>query len=208
MLHIAEPLRVSAIVLAAGKSERMGRHKLLLPFAGGTVIGSVLDGLLQSRAGEVILVTGHNADGVREAVGDRVVRIAHNAGYEEGMLSSVLRGLDEVSQDADAVLMALGDQPGVPPRIIDRIIDAYAASDKGLAVPTCHHEGRLRRGHPVVLHARYVPEIRDLSGGQGLRELFVRHADDTEFVPFDTPLVVDDLDTPEDYERLLQREVR
>ena len=85
---------------------------------------------------------------------------------------------------------------------------AFAASDKGLAVPTCHHEGRQRRGHPVVIDAKYVPEIRGLSGGQGLRELFVRHADDTEFVPFDTPLVVDDLDTPEDYERLLQREVQ
>ena len=186
----------------------MGRHKLLLPFAGGTVIGSVLDGLLQSRAREIILVTGHNADAVREAIGDRPVHVAHNAGYEEGMFSSVLRGLDKVSPDADAILMALGDQPGVPADIIDTIIDSFAASEKGLAVPTCHHEGRLRRGHPVVIAARYVPEIRGLSGGQGLRELFVRHADDIEFVPFDTPLVVDDLDTPEDYERLLQREVR
>ncbi len=208
MPDIAEPLRVSAIVLAAGKSERMGRHKLLLPFAGGTVIGSVLDGLLQSRAGEVILVTGHNAEALQEAIGSRAVRIAHNEGYEEGMFSSVLRGLDEVSQDADAILMALGDQPGLSPEIIDRIIDAFAASDKSLAVPTCHHEGRQRRGHPVVIDAKYVPEIRGLRGGQGLRELFVRHADDTEFVPFDTPLVVDDLDTPEDYERLLQREVQ
>jgi molybdenum cofactor cytidylyltransferase len=202
--YCSQSLHVAAIVLAAGKSERMGRPKLLLPIGESTVIASVLDGLLQSRVREVIVVTGHNADAVREAIGDRPVRIMHNAGYEAGMFSSVLCGLDAVAADADAVLVALGDQPNVPPAVIDRLTEAFAETDKGLAVPTCIHEGRRRRGHPVVIDARYLPEIRALSGGQGLRDLFTRHEDDTEFVAFETPLVVDDLDTPEDYKRLRQ----
>jgi molybdenum cofactor cytidylyltransferase len=193
---------VSAIVLAAGKSERMGRPKLLLPIGETTMIGNVLDSVLASSVHEVIVVVGHQADAVREAIGERRVRIVHNPDYEAGMFSSVLCGLEAVAEGADAVLLALGDQPNVPPSVIDRLIEASAATDKGLVVPSCVHEGRKRRGHPVLIDARYIPQIRELSGDQGLRELFVRHHDDIEFVPFDTPVIIDDLDTPEDYDRL------
>ena len=196
-----ESLRVSAIVLAAGKSERMGRHKLLLPFGHTSVIEAVLDAVLGSRVTETVVVLGHNADAVIRVIGQRPVRIVHNRNYEAGMFSSVLCGLSAIRPNAHAVLVALGDQPTVTPHIIDRLIEAFAAGDKGLVAPTCIHQGRRRRGHPVLIDACYLPEIRTLSGRQGLRELFVGHADDIAHVEFDTPAIVDDMDTEADYER-------
>lgn len=198
---------VSAIILAAGKSERMGRPKLLLPIGRSTVIGSVLEAVLGASVRETVVVVGHDADAVTEAIGERPVRIVHNAHYEAGMFSSVLCGLGAIRTDADAVLVVLGDQPNVTSEIIDALLDAFAASDKGLVAPTCVHEGRQRRGHPVVIDARYLPEIRGLSGQHGLRELFARHEDDICLVSFDTAVVIDDLDTPADYDRLRWREV-
>src|SRR5512143_2764872 len=104
---------ISAILLAAGESRRMGEFKQLLTFAGKTFVECCADQLLGSRAGEVIVVTGHREADVRRALGNRPLRPVHNPDYREGMASSVKRGVAAVSPNAVAVLIALADQPQI-----------------------------------------------------------------------------------------------
>src|SRR5256714_10692389 len=113
---------ISAILLAAGESRRMGEFKQLLKFAGQTFVECCADHLLASRVGEVIIVTGHRDADVRHALGGRAVRFAHNPDYRDGMSSSVKRGIRAVSPAAAAIVVALVDQPEIDTAIINRVI--------------------------------------------------------------------------------------
>src|SRR5713226_1154307 len=104
---------ISAVLLAAGESRRMGEFKQLLPFGDKTFVEACADNLLRSHADEVIIVTGHRETEVRSAVGNRPVKFAHNIEYRSGMASSIKRGVEAVSENARACIIALVDQPQV-----------------------------------------------------------------------------------------------
>ncbi len=190
---------ITAVVLAAGRSERMGRPKMLLPFGRRTLIETVLAGVRRSRVDDVVVVLGAHRESIEPVVSRFALRAVFNEDLEGGMLSSVLRGLREVPAAARAFLVVLGDQPFPPATVIDRLIAAHEGTGKGLILPV--HGGR--RGHPLLIDIRYRDEVMALDPSVGLRQLLRDHPDDILEVPVRTPAVLADIDRPEDYREAL-----
>src|SRR5262245_14332755 len=117
--------QISAILLAAGESRRMGKFKQLLPFRGKSFVQSCIDNLLASCVNEVIVVTGHHADDVERELAHRPVKIVFNTDYKLGMGASVQCGVCAAQKDAGAFLLALADQPQISTQTINRLIAAY-----------------------------------------------------------------------------------
>jgi molybdenum cofactor cytidylyltransferase len=189
---------ISAVLLAAGESRRMGEFKQLLPVEGKSFVERCVDNLLASRAGEVIVVTGHRERDVRSALAGRRVRFAHNPDYRLGMGESIRRGVASSSVSARAVMIALADQPLIGPEIIDRVIEAYNSHDSLVVIPTS--EGR--RGHPVILDMSLRREILEMDPSEGLRQVVYSHISETLYVEVPSRAVLIDFDYPDDYERL------
>ena len=201
---------ISAVLLAAGQSTRMGaENKLLLPFRGHTVVEHMVGVLLASRLDEVVVVLGHEAERVRPLLEGRPVRLVENAEYREGMGSSLKAGLREVSPQAEAVMVCLTDQPLLEAADVDRLIDAYRIAlawdtttlPRDIVVP--FHQGR--RGNPILFSARYREEVLATRGPvAGCRGIVQRYPEAILAVEMETDHVVRDLDTPEDYRALIQ----
>jgi molybdenum cofactor cytidylyltransferase len=193
---------ITAVVPAAGQSRRMGAQKQLLPFAGTTVIGHIVDVLLRSRIDDVCVVVGHQADRVRQAIEGRGVRIVVNSDYQQtDMLHSIRCGLAAMPQACRALLIALGDQPAITPEVINAMIDGFSGSGRGIVVPV--HTGR--RGHPLLLDMKHRNEILTAYDQVGLRGLLAAHADDVFELAVPDSAVLSDMDFPEDYHRELAR---
>ena len=186
---------VSAVLLAAGKSTRMGQNKLLLPLYGGTVIGQTLDNLLISRAGEIVLVLGSCAQEISAAVGGRPATLVLNRNYADGMSTSLIAGIQMINKRAQFVMVVLGDQPFVTACTYDRLIEAALGTDKGLIVPVYHRQ----RGNPILVCARYIPEILRFTGDVGGRELLVRYPSDVLEVDVPDEGIIINVNTPEEY---------
>ncbi len=190
---------ITAVVLAAGRSERMGRPKMLLPFGRRTLIETVLAGVLKSRVDEVVVVVGAHREAIEPVVSKLGLRTVFNEDFDAGMLSSVVRGLSEVPAATEAVLVVLGDHPYPPASVIDRLISARERTGKGIVLPL--HRGR--RGHPVLIDLRYRERVTALDPSVGLRQLMRDHPDDVLEVPVRTPAVLADIDRPADYRKAL-----
>ncbi len=189
--------RIASIILAAGASKRMGRPKMLLPYRSGTVLSCAVAPHLEAGAGRVIVVLGYGADEVRAAAklpADPRLTTVVNLDWAEGMASSIRRGLEECGE-ASAVLLALGDQPGVDVARVKAVLAAWAP-DIRLVVPVHGDRG----SHPVLFARSLFPELRDLRGDVGAREVVRRHWAEAVRVPA-PPLA--DVDTEEDYRTLL-----
>ena len=178
----------------------MGEFKQLLKFAGKTFVECCADQLLASRVGEVIVVTGHREGDVRRALGGRNVRCAHNPDYRDGMSSSVKRGISAVSPVAEAVLVALVDQPQIDATIINRVIAEYEKRRATILIPT--YGGR--NGHPVLIALRLRDELLTFDDAQGLRQVIHAHTDEVAHVEVATDAVLMDFDYPEDYRRVVE----
>jgi molybdenum cofactor cytidylyltransferase len=184
-------------------SRRMGRPKMLLPFGEKPLLARVVENLLSvSGISPIVVVTGHNAQEIREAVREYTVNIAHNPDYAAGgMLSSVQTGVRALPADCGAFLLALGDQPGVRPETLLALLAAWRETDAPIVRPV--YDGK--HGHPVLFAARCEPEILALPADATLKDAVIRHAADIWEVAVTDPAILDDIDTPEDYERALQR---
>jgi molybdenum cofactor cytidylyltransferase len=191
---------IQAVILAAGKSERMGSPKPLLPWGKRTLIEATIDGIARSLANEILVVLGAAREVIEPVIAKYHVGRVFNPDFGRGMLSSIQRGLGAVSRDARAVLFFLGDQPPPHPAMINRLIRAYNNTGKGIVLPV--HGGR--RGHPVLIDLKYRNAIRALDPGIGLRQLMRDHPEDVLEVRTRSPRVLHDIDTPEDYERALE----
>jgi len=170
---------ISAIVLAAGESRRMGETKQLLPWGGKTVLGHLLDTLLSSSVDEVILVLGHEADRIRERVANRKIKVVFNPDYRKGMSTSLRHGLMAMNPAAEAFLVVLADQPAITSPIIDHLIDSFRRFQPGKSIVAPAFRGR--RGHPVLFDRKYREEFGGLTGEVGGREILARHPEDTWF---------------------------
>jgi molybdenum cofactor cytidylyltransferase len=177
-----------------------GVQKLVLPFAGSTVIGHIVDQLISSAVGRIIVVVGLNP-AVAAALGPRRVTVVRNDDPEADMLSSARCGVRALPGDCDGVLLVLGDQPSITPSLVRQMADAYAARGGGIVVPV--YEGR--RGHPLLFPAPYARELLTGYDGQGVRGLLRSHADDVFELHVSDRGVVADMDLPEDYRRELDR---
>ncbi len=191
---------IYAIVLAAGESRRMGAPKQLLPFGGKTVLLAVVDRLLLSRADGVLVVLGCRAEEVRATLGGRPVQVVLNLDYAQGMLASVQAGVAALPPDATASLICLGDQPTLDPAVVDQVIEAHRQTGRGIVIPTFNG----KRGHPALISLRYRDEILALSGEPGLKAVMRGHLEDTAEVEVHRPEILDDIDTPEDYQKALK----
>jgi molybdenum cofactor cytidylyltransferase len=191
-------VKTCGVVLAAGRSRRMGPgvQKLLLPLGAGTVIGRVTDELLASRLDRVIAVTGPDGR-VAAALTGRDVLVVTNADPEADMLASVRCGLRAVPQACEAVLVALGDQPGIRRDLVNEMLDAFATCGRGIVVPV--HEDR--RGHPLIFSIHYRDEVLTRYDGEGLQGLVKAHADDVFEMLTTLCAVLEDVDHPDDYRR-------
>jgi len=192
---------ISAMLLAAGESRRMGEFKQLLTLDGKTFVERCVDNLLASRAHEVVIVTGHRDADVRRAIGKRPVRFVHNDDYRAGMSASIKCGVQALSGEARACLVALVDQPQISTTIINRVIDAYETAQSLIVIPT--YSGL--KGHPIVLDLQLQDEILAMDASQGLRQIVHAHASDILHVEVGDEAVLMDCDYPEDYARLLRR---
>lgn len=185
-------MTVAAVIMAAGLSTRMaGRNKLLMDVNGWPMIVRVASAVFSSSARPVILVTGHEAERVRAAVGDGSARIVHNPDYRQGMSTSVRAGLAAVPPESEGAVICLGDMPEVTAAHIDRLIQAFdPARGRAICVPT--YKGQ--RGNPVLWARAFFPEMQALTGDTGARALLKTHADRVFEVVMDDAGVLFDVD--------------
>lgn len=187
---------ICAVVLAAGRSERMGTQKLLLPLGGKPVIVRIVDELFSSPVERILVVTGRDGPRLREVLGDRPVQFVENPDPGSDMLGSIRYGLRALPAGFEAVLMALGDQPGVTATLVSNLIRCFREGNP-IVVPAC--EGH--RGHPVLLSTRFYEEILTGHDREGLRGLLEAHTAEVFRLPVTSRAVLEDMDTPADYQR-------
>ncbi|MFC2049950.1 molybdenum cofactor cytidylyltransferase [Chloroflexota bacterium] len=187
---------ISAILLAAGQSKRMGEPKQLMPFGQSTIVGQAVDNLLGSAVVEVIVVVGYKAEDVIKAIAAKPIRMVINPDYEQGMSTSIIAGLNLVHGGVQGVMLALGDQPLVDSETINILIEEFCNHDKGIAVPT--YQGR--RGHPIIFAIKYKKQLLKLKGDFGGRQVIKDHPDDVLEAAVDSESIVADFDTTDDYQ--------
>jgi molybdenum cofactor cytidylyltransferase len=186
---------VAAIILAAGRSTRMGGpNKLLAELGGKTLVRIVTEQALASKAQGVIVVTGHQAEQVEQALHGLDVKFVHNPDFAEGLASSVKAGIAAVANHADGAVICLGDMPLISAHLVDRLIEAFAP-DRGnlIAVPVSDN----RRGNPVLWSRRFFNELMTLDGDIGARHLIARHSEAVAEVPVEGFGAFLDIDTPQ-----------
>jgi molybdenum cofactor cytidylyltransferase len=191
---------IVGIVLAAGRSSRLGRPKQLLPVQGEPLIRHTLRRVLSSSLDQVILVVGHEADEVRAAVAGLPVECVFNPEAAAGQSTSVRAGLAMLSPEIEAAIFILGDQPGVDPNVIDTLITAWRESSAPVVAP--RYEDRM--GNPVLFDWRVFPELAALEGDSGARPVVRAYHDSGQLhvVPVAGP-APPDVDTEADYAALL-----
>jgi molybdenum cofactor cytidylyltransferase len=189
----------AAVVLAAGRGTRMGgQNKLLAKIDGKPIIRHSTEAALASRASRVIVVTGHDAAAVRDALQGLDVLAVHNPDYAQGLSTSLRRGIASVPADMDAALVMLGDMPLVTPRLIDELSVAQEANPTAsIVMPVCDGQ----RGKPVLWHRSLFAELQAVEGDIGARNLFERHVRDLVEVPTADEAALIDIDTAEELAR-------
>lgn len=197
---------VTAIVPAAGLSSRMGGEvsKPLLLWGKATVIQHVVATLLDAGVLDVVVVTGHRREAIEAALAASPVRCVFNPAYADGeMLASLQAGLRAAPPERAGALLALADQPQMQPGVVVQVLQAFAESNgQAVIVPSY----QMRRGHPVVLPRWLWQEVLDLAPGDSLRTVINRHAAAIRYLVVDTPSVLADLDTPEQYAQALSKQ--
>jgi molybdenum cofactor cytidylyltransferase len=203
---------VSAVVLAAGMSTRMGQNKLLLNFRDKPLIVHALDTLLASEVDEVIVVLGHETEKVQDqlersvgltnkAARGKPVRLVQNPDYQTGLSTSVRTGVEAVSREANGIMIYLADQPLLEPEDLNRIVSGFAAAkeiNKSIVVPFFRGE----RGNPVILEASLRVAILGIVGDVGCKGVIKRYPEQVYALEMDNDHVVRDVDDIHAYERL------
>lgn len=185
---------VAAIILAAGRSERMGVFKPLLPFGPTTVIQSCINYLREASIESIVVVAGHKAEELANALVNEPVKIVVNPLPHSQMNSSIGYGMLSVPPDAKALLIALADHPAISSSVIEELILNWRAGAL-IAKPTWQDKG----GHPVLVDLQFRAELTNLEPAAGLKGFFQKHHDLVKRVPVASPYVARDMDTWDDY---------
>ncbi len=186
---------IAALVMAAGRSSRMGgANKLLAELDGQPMVRRVVTTALASGAAPVFVVLGHDAHRVRAALRGCKVHFVDNPAYAEGMSTSLRQGLGAIPADADGAVVLLGDMPRIDQAMIDRLIAAFDPTEgRSICVPVWNG----KRGNPVLWARRYFAEMAEIAGDVGARHLIGEHADQVAEVPMPDDATLVDIDTPE-----------
>ena len=190
----ARAANVSALVLAAGRSTRMGPvNKLLVPVGGRAMVRAVVEQLEGSSVRPIIVVTGHEAERVGEALAGTEVRLIHNPAYREGLSASIRAGLPALPESAAAAIICLGDMPLVESRHVDKLVAAFDPDEgRDICVPV--FEGK--RGNPVLFARRFFEEVAAVRGDVGARHLIGEYEEYVCEVAMDDRAVLFDVDSP------------
>ncbi len=188
---------VAAILLAAGRSERMGGFKPLLPFGKTTVIRSCIQNLRIAGVENIVVTLGHRAEEVRRSLNDLSLIFAVNPDRNSEMSASIACGVRELPRESEATLIALTDQPAVPPEVIMAVIDEWRSGQK-LIIP----EFQRRGGHPVLIDMSFREELLNLDPSRGLKSLFDTHEREVRRIPVNSAYIARDMDTWDDYRAL------
>ena len=190
---------LSAVVLAAGLSRRMGaENKLLLPVRGEPLVRRVVSTIASFPFVEIVVVTGHDAPQVEHALAGLPVRFVHNAHYEEGQMTSVRAGLTALTRPASGVMVCLSDQPALTRDDLAILADAFGRGEARVLVPTFGGA----RGNPIVLSRASLEEILARGGNFGCRQFVAKNADVVTTFEMPNDHVTVDVDRPEDYAKL------
>ncbi|MBO0764630.1 MAG: nucleotidyltransferase family protein [Hyphomicrobiaceae bacterium] len=187
-------VRVAAVVLAAGRSTRMGaQNKLLAEIGGKPMVRCVAESALGSKARPVLVVTGHHAGDVAAALSGLGVILVANPDYATGLASSLKAGIRALPAECEGALVLLGDMPRITSEHLGTLVDAFAAARDAIVVPV--HEGR--QGNPVLWPRRYFPELLQLEGDAGAKRLIATHWKRVLELDFGSEAPLVDVDTPE-----------
>jgi len=188
--------RVAGIVLAAGRSTRMGAtNKLVALVDGRPMARRVVEALVEADVSPVAVITGHDEAAVRAACAGAPVGFVHNPDHAQGMSTSIRAGVEAVGADlgVEGLLVALGDMPWLEARHVWRLVDAFRRRSDVVAP---RFEGR--RGHPVLFGRDFFPELARVSGDAGARSILRRLSSEVTWVDLPDDAVLRDVDTPED----------
>jgi molybdenum cofactor cytidylyltransferase len=190
-----------AIILAGGESKRMKAPKMVLPFRGSTIIQKVIENVNASEVDKTMVVLGSSFEIILNVITGMSITYCYNDNYKEGMLSSVKCGFRSLPKDLQAVLVFQGDQPLIPPETVNVVINAWRNSGKGIVIPVTSG----KRGHPLLIDRKYRDKIEVLKDDEGLRSLAGKFRDDVLEVEVNTPEILIDIDTQEDYVKAINQ---
>jgi molybdenum cofactor cytidylyltransferase len=196
---------VAGLVLAAGSSSRMGQPKQLLPFKGSTLLDHVLNEALKSTLDIIVLVLGHDYKKIKEGISTDLkqpkIRVVENRDYQKGLSTSIISGLARVEDRFDHLFIILADMPFVTSGLIDLLIQQFLSSGATLGAV----KGEKGRSHPVIFSRKLYPELRQLKGDMGGRNLFVKYENQVCLVDPGKAHKDMDIDTPEEYLACIKR---
>jgi molybdenum cofactor cytidylyltransferase len=188
---------IGAVILAAGLSRRMGGAKLVLPWAGRTVIEQVVGTLQAAGVEEIVAVTGGFREQVQTALENQPVKLVYNPDHVASeMLVSLQVGTRELSKEITALLVVLGDQPLIEVGVVRAVVEAHRVSGAKIVIPSYE----MRRGHPWLVERSLWPGLLSLTREQTMRDFLTAHDREIEYVTVDSPWILKDMDTPEDYQ--------
>jgi molybdenum cofactor cytidylyltransferase len=189
---------ISGLILGAGASQRLGPPKQLLPFRGTTMLGWVVKQAEQATGlDELIVVLGRAADEIRDHVDFDSARVVENPVFSEGCASSYKAGLAALNPESQAMMIILGDQPGIQPEVIDRVAEVWRRTEPLIAL--CSYNGRT--GHPMIFAQSMFEQLAALHGDKAAWKLVDANATLVQEVQFSLPFP-DDINTAEDFERI------
>jgi molybdenum cofactor cytidylyltransferase len=189
-------MSISAVILAAGQSRRMGQPKMLLPWKNSTVLGKVIETLQQAEIEDILVVTGSARDEVEKIAASHNARVTHNEDYTSGdMLESIQLGLLAQEPQSEAALICLGDQPQIEKRSVQIVCDGFRQNASRIVVPSY----QMRRGHPWLIARESWDEVLQMRAPESMRDFLNKRKNDIFYVEHDSPSILQDLDTPADY---------
>ena len=187
---------IAGIILAAGKGSRMGKDKLSLMLQGKPILEHVIISAKASALDQIILVRGDYSVG--QALGDKYqIKTIYNERWSRGMSTSIIAGMGGLEEDCEGAMFLLGDMPFVTKNTINQIIETYRCTGKEIIVPMVQG----KRGNPVLFHQAFFPELRQLTGDKGARDIIEKHPARVEKVYFEEESTTIDIDTVEEYEK-------
>ena len=190
-------MKISAIILAAGESKRMGSlNKLLLPIHEEPIIRIVCKNVIKAKLDQVILVTGHQSSEIKKVVPDQINQIIHNSQWKNGMMSSIFAGMSKLDDDIDGNLIILGDMPLISTKTIKLIKREFQKYDgEHIVYPTFSN----KQANPVIFPKKYFSEILNSQGDKGCKKVLKKYPKDSIGIEFHSNEVIVDCDTRDDY---------
>lgn len=193
---------ITAIVLAAGMSRRMGKNKLLLPFSGKTMLEATIDHILAAGALETIVVTGHDAEHIRPLLDSRPVKVVFNPDFSSGMTSSIQAGIRAAAADSTGYMICLADMPLIEPAVYRLLAQTFEEHPVKMPRLILQPEYRGQAGNPVVFSGFFRAALLALDAPEGGKPVVQANRDCLLRIPVDTDAVLRDADTPEAYEAI------